>query len=183
MKTKQQSDRTTAPQRREDARPREHGLCQAECEEGALARRVCCDPARERQGGLRAGSGPQIVIFGAPKGNRTPVSAVKGRRPGPLDDGRVWRGLIGGAPRPHKQPCSEPAVLREAVRSGETDKRPSHHFPVFCMDFHGSAGASAGPFCSSSIEMLSGERTKAMLPSRGGRLMVTPAFCNLAHVS
>ena len=25
---------------------------------------------------------------GAPKGNRTPVFAVKGRRPGPLDDGR-----------------------------------------------------------------------------------------------
>ena len=26
--------------------------------------------------------------IGAPKGNRTPVFAVKGRRPGPLDDGR-----------------------------------------------------------------------------------------------
>ena len=31
------------------------------------------------------------------------------------------------------------------------------------------------PVCSSSIEMSSGERTKAMWPSRGGRLMVTPA--------
>ena len=38
----------------------------------------------------------------------------------------------------------------------------------------GSAGVSAAPFCSSSIEMLSGERTNAMRPSRGGRLMVTP---------
>ena len=46
--------------------------------------------------------------------------------------------------------------------------------PVFGMDFHGSAGASALPFCSSSMEMLSGERTKAMRPSRGGRRMVTP---------
>ena len=27
--------------------------------------------------------------------------------------------------------------------------------------------------------MRSGERTKAMLPSRGGRLMVTPAFISL----
>ena len=38
----------------------------------------------------------------------------------------------------------------------------------------GSAGALASPFCRSSKEMLSGERTKAMWPSRGGRLMVTP---------
>ncbi len=31
----------------------------------------------------------QLIDFiGAPKGNRTPVFAVKGRRPGPLDDGR-----------------------------------------------------------------------------------------------
>ena len=30
--------------------------------------------------------------------------------------------------------------------------------------------------------MLSGERTKAMLPSRGGRLMVTPAFISRSQV-
>jgi hypothetical protein len=29
-----------------------------------------------------------IDLIGTPKGNRTPVSAVKGRCPGPLDDGR-----------------------------------------------------------------------------------------------
>jgi hypothetical protein len=46
--------------------------------------------------------------------------------------------------------------------------------PVFCMDFHGSAGSNRAPFCNNSIEMLSGERTKAIQPSRGGRLMVTP---------
>ena len=34
---------------------------------------------------------------------------------------------------------------------------------------------SAAPAWSSSIEMLSGVRTNAMCPSRGGRLMVTPA--------
>ena len=32
----------------------------------------------------------------------------------------------------------------------------------------------ASPCCSSSTEISSGERTKAMRPSRGGRLMVTP---------
>ena len=45
----------------------------------------------------------------------------------------------------------------------------SYQLPVLGMDFHGSAGASAAPFCSSSMEMLSGERTNAMRPSRGGR--------------
>ena len=38
----------------------------------------------------------------------------------------------------------------------------THHLPVLGMDSQGSAGAKAGPACSSSIEMLSGERTNAM---------------------
>jgi NhaB family Na+:H+ antiporter len=42
------------------------------------------------------------------------------------------------------------------------------------MEAQGSRGGSAPPRCSSSIEMPSGERTKAMRPSRGGRLIVTP---------
>src|SRR4030095_8857849 len=42
-----------------------------------------------------------------------------------------------------------------------------HHFPVFCIDAHGSLGGSGFPLCNSSIECLSGERTNAMLPSRG----------------
>ena len=44
------------------------------------------------------------------------------------------------------------------------------------FDTHGSAGSSEPSFCSSSIEMLSGVRTNAMWPSRGGRLIGTPAF-------
>ena len=35
----------------------------------------------------------------------------------------------------------------------------------------------------SSTEMLSGERTKAMRPSRGGRLMVTPCACRRAQAA
>ena len=34
-----------------------------------------------------------------------------------------------------------------------------------------------------SIEWLSGERTNAMLPSRGGRLMVTPPFISFSQVA
>jgi hypothetical protein len=38
----------------------------------------------------------------------------------------------------------------------------------------GSAGSSPPPACSSSMEIPSGVRIKAMRPSRGGRLIVTP---------
>jgi len=56
-----------------------------------------------------------------------------------------------------------------------------YHFPTLGIDVHGSFGGSGEPFCNSSIECLSGERTNAMVPSRGGRLMVTPAFINRSH--
>ena len=50
-----------------------------------------------------------------------------------------------------------------------------HHVPVLAIEDHGSRRGSAAPFCRISIEMLSGELTKAMRPSRGGRLIVRPA--------
>ena len=58
-----------------------------------------------------------------------------------------------------------------------------HQAPVFGIDAQGSAGASAGPFWRSSIEIKSGVRMKAMRPSRGGRLMVTPASMSLLQVA
>ena len=58
-----------------------------------------------------------------------------------------------------------------------------YQWPVFGIDDHGSCGAFGSPFWSSSIECRSGERTKAMLPSRGGRLMVTPAFISFSQVA
>ena len=50
----------------------------------------------------------------------------------------------------------------------------AYQTPLFGMLVHGSAAGSAAPCCSNSIEIWSGERTNAMRPSRGGRLMVTP---------
>ena len=70
---------------------------------------------------------------------------------------------------------------RRHPRVASPPARNDHQAPVFSIDFHGSAAGLAGPFCSSSIEIFSGERTKAMLPSRGGRLMVTPAFMSLSQ--
>ncbi len=59
--------------------------------------------------------------------------------------------------------------------------RTGYHSPVLGIEAQGSAGASASPFCRSSMEMLSGERINAMRPSRGGRLIVTPAAINRPH--
>ncbi len=57
---------------------------------------------------------------------------------------------------------------------GREDRARPYQCPVLPMLAQGSSGAFAAPFCKSSTEMLSGERTKAMCPSRGGRLIVTP---------
>ncbi|MNT58866.1 hypothetical protein D3C72_1963300 [compost metagenome] len=66
---------------------------------------------------------------------------------------------------------SSASILREAGSE-------AYQAPVFGMESQGSAGARLSPFCRISIEMPSGERTKAMWPSRGGRLMVTPWSIN-----
>jgi len=55
--------------------------------------------------------------------------------------------------------------------------------PVLGMDAQGSAAGRDAPFCKSSIEMPLGLLIKAMRPSRGGRLMTTPAFCNFSQYS
>ena len=58
-----------------------------------------------------------------------------------------------------------------------------HHSPTFGIDAQGSSGGRRSPICNSSMEMPSGERMKAMCPSRGGRLIVTPASARRRQVS
>jgi hypothetical protein len=60
-------------------------------------------------------------------------------------------------------------------RRGNSPAKRVYQTPVFAIDAQGSAGSSGAPCCNNSIEILSGVRIKAMWPSRGGRLMVTPA--------
>ena len=86
-----------------------------------------------------------------------------------VDDGGVAARII----------VQEPDVIVAERR--KADDLDHYQTPVFGIDAHGSAGASASPSWSNSTEMLSGERTKAIRPSRGGRLMVTPASINLAQ--
>ena len=59
----------------------------------------------------------------------------------------------------------------------------SDQLPVLGMEAQGSAGGFGVPRWRSSMEIPSGERMKAMLPSRGGRLMVTPASMSFWQVS
>src|ERR1700739_879226 len=77
-------------------------------------------------------------------------------------------------------------VLESEVPENEIAPRLfelSYQWPVFGIDVHGSAGGFASPFCSSSIECRSGERTKDICPSRGGRLMVMPSFIRRSQVA
>lgn len=66
---------------------------------------------------------------------------------------------------------------------GLVPRARAYQWPVFGIEAHGSCGGFGSPFCSSSMECRSGERTNAMLPSRGGRLMVTPAFISFSQVA
>src|SRR5262245_49166345 len=87
----------------------------------------------------------------------------------------------------HSGRDGQPALseLRRSHRNSEgiSDFFKRHHVPMFGMLFHGSAGGSAPSLLRSSIEIPSGDLTKAMRPSRGGRLMVTPWSINLAQKS
>ncbi len=58
-----------------------------------------------------------------------------------------------------------------------------YQLPTLGIEAQGSAGGSGSPRCRSSIEISSGERTKAIRPSRGGRLITTPACMSRSQVS
>ena len=68
-------------------------------------------------------------------------------------------------------------------RQVSIDPGGAYQEPLLAMLVQGSAGGNASPACSSSMEMPSGERTNAMRPSRGGRLIVTPWAIKALQVS
>jgi hypothetical protein len=124
---------------------------------------------------------------------------VKGRCPGPLDEGRNRPARYRAKRARYRDLCGERQAKSRIVADGfrwrsQIDNAPipsrkrsgaeppsSHHFPLFGIETQGSLGGNGEPFCKISIECLSGERTKAMLPSRGGRLMLTPAFISFSQ--
>ena len=78
-----------------------------------------------------------------------------------------------------RYPCEIARLYGDGGGSGHDP----YQTPVLDMDAQGSRFGKGGPCCKSSIEILSGERMKAIAPSRGGRLMVTPGFMSLSHVA
>ena len=109
--------------------------------------------------------------------------------------------MITGIGTPNNQskiplPIAKPPRFLSAGQRGDGDRGPSktaglgrsagdetYQWPVLGIEDQGSAAGFGSPFCNSSIECRSGERTKAMLPSRGGRLMVIPIFISLSQVA
>ena len=81
----------------------------------------------------------------------------------------------------------------ELIPRGYPTSAPSSHslaprptgyqLPVLPIDAQGSFGSWASPFCRSSMLMSSGDRTKAIRPSRGGRLIAIPASINRWHTA
>ena len=93
------------------------------------------------------------------------------------------------------KPSPVPRRLRAWTVYGreEREPRPGRFFtggyrilyqlPIFGNEAHGSRAGSAPLFCKSSSEIPSGVFTKAMNPSRGGRLISTPASCSFRQVA
>jgi hypothetical protein len=61
-------------------------------------------------------------LIGVPKGIRTPVTAVKGRCPRPLDDGDADEALNKVTTLPPKQDAVHPAVITRYERGARTAK-------------------------------------------------------------
>ena len=89
-----------------------------------------------------------------------------------------FQGIERDAPLPRLHDDAIQGVRRVAL--GLRFRR--YQEPVLGILVQGSAGASAPPACSSSSEMPSGVRMKAMRPSRGGRLIVTPCAMKALQV-
>jgi hypothetical protein len=106
-------------------------------------------------------------------------------------DSLLAKGAIADGPRDDVDPrfvcnSASPSAAGwtpQTAAAGELRALISHQCPVLGIDFHGSWGGNAAPFCRSSTDCLSGERTNAIMPSRGGRFMVTPAFIRRSQVA
>src|SRR5207253_7106840 len=115
------------------------------------------------------------VMVRVPRLGRAPAAALdlgeRGRGIPRIDDRRLAAvGIV-----------DQPDVI--VGEGGDGDDLEHHQTPVLGIDAHGSAGPNASPFCRSSTEIASGLRTNAMRPSRGGRLIVTPASWSRRQVA
>ena len=139
------------------------------------------DPvAKRRVRGLRYGAGPGIC----PRSTHGPFGITRRFRTASPDRRKLPNASI----RPetarlqgHEAPTS--SALAGKVAPVTPDDPECYQWPVFSMDAQGCIGSRALPFCRSSMDTLSGDRTNAMCPSRGGRLMTTPFRSSMLHIA
>lgn len=122
-----------------------------------------------------------------PEAVATPTSpGVRGGRAPDIVDSFTPPDAFAGRPIPgagDEFGCPEADDRWGILTAAAVPAGPDHQVPVLAIEAQGSAGARAWPFCSSSMETPSGERMKAMCPSRGGRLMVTPDSARRAQTA
>ena len=102
-------------------------------------------------------------------------------RPVPGQVNEIHREVQAGPPEDRLEEGRHPPGERSQQQQQGEGVAAHHHSPWLGMEAQGSCGRSASPDCRSSMLMPSGERTKAMWPSRGGRLMVTPESTRCWH--
>ena len=96
---------------------------------------------------------------------------------------RIGKGAFYGAIRETNSRALRARIAGFCSWSVSATRLSDYQTPVLGIEDQGSSGGSAGPRCRSSIEIPSGERTNAMCPSRGGRLIVTPPFISLRQAA
>ena len=74
-----------------------------------------------------------------------------------------------------------PDLRQGAIGIVGSEIHAPYQLPVLAIEAQGSFGGSAAPSCSNSMEIPSGERIKAIWPSRGGRFMTTPSAISFSQ--
>ena len=142
--------------------------------------RCACPAAKAAPGGATAPETPAIKSPACARPPSRHPNTGTMRRPIRADarPARTAQAVVRAKCQLQLHPPASRGRQNASPHAGQT-----YQWPLFSMETQGSAGACAAPACNSSIDTLSGERTKAMRPSRGGRLIVTPLSIRCWHIA
>ena len=99
--------------------------------------------------------------------------------------GRIGRVAIGDLLKRAARRFPERVAITDGSRQVTFTEleRDANRFANYLVAKGLKPGEKIATVCNNSIEYRSGERTNAMLPSRGGRLMVMPSFISRSQVA
>ena len=95
-------------------------------------------------------------MYGVPKGSRTPVTAVKGRCPRPLDDGDLGVLIYGGARRDRTADLYNAIVALSQLSYSPGKARHVTELPSWCQSRFQPAGIGSAKAETSLILSLEG---------------------------